>query len=105
MAQGDVITEFSDVATGVDLVVQPSAGEHWLVKDLFAANSGYFEYYDGTDAGNNLTTSVVDIDFASYRIANIANELNIVLNNTLYCRLRNSSGSNKKCGLTAIQIK
>jgi len=111
MAQGDVISSITDTAAATLLTIQPGAGVHWLVKDFFASgdgtNGGYFLYYDGTDIGSPWLCYLTDIDFNSYRmgIAGAGNELNIVLNNSLYCQIFNRSTSSRKCGLTAIQIK
>jgi len=112
MAQGDVIASITDTAAAAYLVVQPGAGVHLLVKDFFASGSGTaatgtFQYYDGIDIGSSLVSGVGHaVDFASYRCYYPANELNIVLNNALYCRVYNGDTvAARKIGITAIQIK
>ena len=109
MAQGDIRTEIALVPGDSFFAVQPAIGEHWLIKDFFAAGDGtgrgILQYFDGADGGNHLHGATTNLHLVSYRIAHPDRDLSLPINNSLYCRVLNNSASPRKCGIAAIQIK
>ena len=113
MAQGDVIADITDLAAETFYVIQPGAGESFIIDDFFAsgggAANGYGGYYDGTDAMDTyFETDTSAGDFISYRAeqAKTHQETMWHINNDLYWHVYNrDAGDAYKCGIVAIQIQ
>ena len=111
MAQGDIIISISEVAATSFYVIQPPAGQSWLVDDFFASGNGtsegYGQHYDGTHYGSAFYTNLIRVHYNSYRATQnkTHQETMFHITNSLYWRVYNMNAAAQKCGLAALQLK
>ncbi len=106
MAQGDMKAAMSEIANGAYWIIQPSAGEGWLIDRIgstaFAGGMAdvTIVLYDG---------SIETVLGGTYAVEDIAGllgyPLQVYVNNTIYFRLFNNNGANRWLTYSGIQVK
>jgi len=114
MAKGDVVNGVSSIANGADLDYQPAVGVEALIKSVFLSNSNYgttfnigaFAYgiYNGSlHAHSKVQSPAFETNqrLGEHRTARVS----VLVNNTNYLRIHNSSGGTAEAGYSGIQTK
>ena len=83
MAVGDVVSEISNIAAGSYLTIQPSAGNEWVIHNIYHEYDIQLEYYDGAD----------EIAFDTDTGAGVYAKFAFHVNNSHYLRIKNTHGS------------
>ena len=80
MAVGDVKSSISSIAAGGYLDIQPSAGEEWVIHNIYHEYDVQIEFYDGTNSLIFDTDTGVGI-YAKYAF-HVTNSIRIRVKNT-----------------------
>jgi len=113
MAKGDVVSGISTVANGANLDYQPAAGVEALIKSAFFSSSGYTTYFStGISFGlwNGSYHAHNKLQNPAYTTSELVGDdsmadISILINNSIYLRIHNATGSSCELGYTGIQTK
>jgi len=95
MAIGDAINTLSSVATDSYLDIQPGAGVEWIVHNVLVAETATIELYitDGTNEEKVISSTGGLLDYHFHTT------------NSIYYRVKNTSGSTEYIGFDGIISK
>lgn len=108
MAIDDVVSSYNNsLANGANLSIQPTSGDEWLMTSAFTRDASDIHLYPHTSDGA-ATTGL----WGGRTTANAAlslgmgySTIQLLLTNSEYVRINNSSGGTKVVGYSAIKTK